>query len=155
MAAIELDLSRRGFLAGLGAAMAAPAIVKASALMPLRGEVIASSAWSGQFLALALKRHGRVRFVERINVDGLTSENPPDLFELMRQAVNNQPGAVRNVGGFVVRNRDYAFVSDPMTGMYMDVQAIRDSNVAMRPHPLVARATHLRQFRGFPIETLG
>lgn len=153
MAAIETDLSRRGFLAGLGLAIAAPAIVKASTLMPLRGEVIASSAWSGQFLALARKHNGRIRFLERINVDGLASENPPDLFALMQQAVNNQPGAVRRLGGFVVRNRDYAFVSDPVTGMHMDIQATRDSNVLM--HPLIAQATHLRQFRGFPIETLG
>lgn len=35
-----LDLSRRSFFAGLGALIAAPAIVKASSLMPVTGGVI-------------------------------------------------------------------------------------------------------------------
>jgi hypothetical protein len=92
MAANEAVLGRRGFLLGLGAAIAAPAIVRAASLMPVRGQIIASTAWSENFLGLAKRTAGGGwRFIERINVDGLAGNTPPDLFALMANAIIRMP----------------------------------------------------------------
>lgn len=94
-------------------------------------------------LGLAIKDW---RYAARIcNIDttsaGLQGTTPPDLFVLMSRAVTKLPTLTKRASGITETDA----VSDPMPGInpafycdrtvreYMDIQAIRDKNVLVRP----------------------
>jgi hypothetical protein len=146
-------IARRSFLTGLAALMAAPAIVKASALMPLRGDLIASTGWSPNYFGLSVRNEAGWRMVSRINIDGLASGEPPDLFALMARTLMSAPGEARK--GFFLKG--CKIVCDQETAMHSDLQAMRDRNVLLvkrSVQSLLSRTPHERTFRGVPIEVV-
>ena len=158
MAANGVFLGRRGFLFGLGAVVAAPAIVKAASLMPVRGQVIASTAWGNNFVGLAKRTaDGGWRFIDRINTDGLAGAEPPDIFALMARQLMKLPA--RSEGRFYVPP-EYFFACNTGTAEAMTLQAIQDRNVLLSPigpklAPMLASMMPTRTFRGIRIETVG
>lgn len=127
-------MDRRVFLGGL---LAAPAVVRAGSLMPLRGEIIASSWLTGlpeDVIALVDVRR-KVKHIMKVDVDSLPGLHPQDLFGTMAQAAVNFP------------LRDAEFRTSVLLLQYMNIQAIRERNVLVGPFELGGTS-----FRGIPIQ---
>jgi hypothetical protein len=92
------------------------------------------------------------RYVVRIaNIDvttaGLAGSSPPDLFAIMSKAVVRLPTAGRMVSGITKTDAPdrtsppirLKFYCDRTSREYMDIQAIRDKNVLLRPEDYAGR----------------
>jgi hypothetical protein len=92
------------------------------------------------------------RYIVRMaNIDtttaGLAGATPPDLFAIMSKAVVRLPTAGQNVSGITKTDAPdriappvrLIFVCDRTSREYMDIQAIRDKNVLLRPEDYAGR----------------
>ena len=100
--------------------------------------------------------------IRMANIDtttaGLAGPSPPDLFAIMSKAVVRLPTAGRMVSGITKSDAPdrvapavrLVFSCDRTSREYMDVQAIRDKNVLLRPEDYAGRP--IVNFRNIPIE---
>lgn len=139
-----MTLDRRSFFMGVGALLAVPAVVRAASLMPMRGTRLVP--FQDYLSLVAKQRDGVVRILDEINVNGLASDTPPDLFALMSRSVMRLPDKPTS---------ELKFVASEFVGDMMEVQAMRHVNVLLRPlEPLPPSALlgQMRSFRGIEIE---
>lgn len=102
--------------------------------------------------------------VRMANIDtttaGLAGPTPPDLFAILSKAVKRLPTAGRRISGIVkVDAPDQpapgirpAFYQNRTLGEYMDIQAIRDKNVLLRPTEYAGQP--IVEFRGVPFRNV-
>lgn len=76
-----MTLSRRGFLSGLGAALAAPAVVRSGILMPLRGIVMAPAIDDDVFGGYLLPQEFTIDMVKAMKEMMKVSGIPPYMVE--------------------------------------------------------------------------
>jgi hypothetical protein len=100
--------------------------------------------------------------IRMANIDtttaGLAGPTPPDLFAIMSKAVVRLPTAGRMVSGITKSDAPdrvapavrLVFHCDRSAREYMDIQAIRDKNVLLRPEDYAGRP--IVNFRNIPIE---
>ncbi len=105
------------------------------------------------------------RYVVRIpNIDtttaGLAGTNPPDLFALMSKAVVRLPTMSKRVSGITETDAPDepspgiapAFYCNRTVREYLDIQAIRDKNVLLKPTEYAGEP--VVEFRGVPIRVV-
>ena len=102
--------------------------------------------------------------IRMANIDtttaGLAGPTPPDLFAIMSKALVRLPTAGRAVSGITKTDAPNRvappvrlnFYCDRTTREYMDIQAIRDKNVLLRPEDYAGRP--IVNFRNIPIKVV-
>jgi hypothetical protein len=139
-----MNLHRRGFLSGLTAAFAAPVVLPASSLMPLRGVRLLLPSMP----SLRLVSNARSIEIMAPNgvLDGLDTTNPPDLFKVMYRLMLKVPRIDRAFAP------DMRFEATKEVAEYAVIQAIRN-------FPVLIEAVNptfpgCMMFRGIPIEVM-
>lgn len=102
--------------------------------------------------------------VRMCNIDttsaGLSGLTPPDLFVGMSKAVKRPPKMTRRTSGITetdapsdpVQGSNFAWYGNRTIGEYLDIQAIRDKNVLLKPTEYAGEP--VLEFRGIPIRNV-
>lgn len=102
--------------------------------------------------------------VRMANIDttsaGLAGTNPPDLFAAMAKAVKRPPKMTRRTSGITesdapndpVQGSNFAWYANRTVGEYLDIQAIRDKNVLLKPTEYAGEP--VTEWRGVPVRTV-
>ncbi len=137
-----MDASRRGFLLGLTAFVAAPAIVRVAAnLMPISTRAILAP--SPEFMRIVKETaHGKLVLSDTRYVSNMDKADAPDLFELAAKLLiqTDEPLALLEKTRIEVTRG---------TQFWMDVQAMRSRNVLMSIQD--RWGSPAMTFRGVPI----
>jgi hypothetical protein len=140
-----MNLNRRSFVAGLIAALAAPAVIPAGSLMPLRGVKLLLPP------ALELRLISESRGIDIACPEevlaGLDAVTPPDLLRHMSMMACHAPRIDHAYAP------DLRFEATDRVSQYMQLQAIRSRNALVEltdPTPYRVPIT----FRGIPVEVV-